>query len=236
MQSRCFKHHKKISRAQTVLSRLSSWDADEVCLINIENHVNTSDFIDAVRYLSSRIKMPLCVGGNIRSVDNGLSMILNGADKLYINRSCIDYPSVVETLSATLGQQAIVAGIQYIESNSARVIRKDNNDLPNINLIDHIRYVESIGAGEISLLAESRDGLQTGFDLDGIKMALKATNLPIVPFGGGRNIEHFVDAYKLEGLEALAAGNIFHFSEQSYLRLNQQLRQHGILLRELSLL
>lgn len=235
VQSRNFKHHKKISKAQTVLSRLSSWDADEVCLINIDNQVNTSDFIDAVKYLSNQTKMPLCIGGNIRSIDEGLNIIANGADKLYINRSCLDNPSVVKHLSATLGEQAIVAGIQYLEKDGVRVIRKNNTDMPNISLPDHIRYLESIGAGEISLLSETRDGLQTGFDHEGIDVALRTTNLPIVPFGGGRSLQHFIDGYSIEGLEALAAGNIFHFSEQSYVRMNHELREHGILLRNLSL-
>lgn len=233
VQSRNFKHHKKISKAHTVLSRLSAWDADEVCLVNISSSASSSDFQEAVALLSRSSSMPLCVGGGITTVEQGLQLIRQGADKIYINRLCINDPSKVVALAKVLGSQAIVASVQYQDKDGHRIIRYGASDMPNIGFINYIKHLESLGVGEISLVSETRDGLATGFDNNGISIALQSTTLPIVPFGGGRHPEHFLDAFQLKGLEALAAGNIFHFSEQSYYLLNKYLLEYNLPVRSL---
>lgn len=236
VQSRNFRHHKKISKAETVLSRLSAWDADEVCLVNISTDAKSDDFLDIISALSKSCKMPICVGGNIENVDQGLEFIRRGADKIHLNRLCIqDFKSVTK-LSAILGAQAIVAGVQYIEKDNKRLIRCRNKEISNLEFPSYIEFLESCGAGEIFLISETRDGLTTGFDLEGISLALASTKLPIVPFGGGRYPEHFRKAFELEGLEALAAGNIFHFSEQSYYLLNKALLEYNLPIRPLQFL
>lgn len=236
MQSRCFRHHKIISKATTALSRFSSWDADELCLVNIStDEIYHKEFINVITALSKECKMPLCVGGRIHSARQGLDLINAGADKLYINSACLYEPSVLKDLSNILGSQAITASIQYIVDENKRYIRNKGNTFINLDLCDYIKSIESFGAGEIFLLCESNDGMSGGYDLEGISIALNATSLPVIPFGGGRLKEHFLDAYRLPGIEALSAGNIFHFMEQSYLHLNRALRDHGIILRQLSI-
>ena len=235
VQSRRFKHHKIISKATTTLSRFSSWDADELCLVNISTDSSYhSEFIDITNALSKVCKMPLCVGGGIHSVRQGLDLINAGADKLYINSACFSEPSVLIDLSNILGSQAITASVQYVVEQDKRYIRNKDNTFFDLDFCDYIRLVESFGSGEISLLCESNDGLSCGYDIDGISLALKATSLPVIPFGGGRTKEQFIEAYRLPGLEALSAGNVFHFKEQSYLHLNKALRDHGIILRQLT--
>ena len=99
VQSRRFMHHKIISKASTVLSRFSSWDADELCLLNIStDKIYHHEFINLVRSLSKVCKMPLCAGGGIKSLQQGIDLIQAGADKIYLNSACINTPNIINCL------------------------------------------------------------------------------------------------------------------------------------------
>lgn len=236
VQSRGFKHHKIISKADTVLSRFSSWDADELCLVNISSDDSYNEqFVDTISQLSKVCKMPLCAGGGIRSTEQGIQLIQAGADKIYLNYACLHTPSTIRELISILGSQAITASIQYLVNGTSRVIRHYSTTYNNLVFEDYLHALEDLGVGEVSLVCESNDGMSCGYDLEGISIALDVTHLPIIPFGGARTVQHCIDAYSLPGLEAIAAGNLFHFQEQSYVLFNQKLRECGIMLRDLSL-
>ena len=54
-----------------------------------------------------------------------------------------------------------------------------------------------------------KDGTQTGYDLDLIRILSKAVPVPIIASGGAGNYDHFYQAIE-NGAEAVLAASLFH--------------------------
>ncbi|MFW6295425.1 MAG: HisA/HisF-related TIM barrel protein, partial [Halanaerobium sp.] len=82
-----------------------------------------------------------------------------------------------------------------------------------IDLIEWVKELESLGAGEILLTSINTDGTKDGFDLEMLQAVTEAVNIPVIASGGAGNIEHFIDVFKNTGADAALAASIFHFGE-----------------------
>ena len=61
--------------------------------------------------MSSRLFIPLAVGGGIRSEADAAAAIDAGADKVSINSAALADPSLITTLAERYGSQAVVVAI-----------------------------------------------------------------------------------------------------------------------------
>ena len=83
-------------------------------------------------------------------------------------------------------------------------------------ILDLCKELVEAGAGEIILNAVSRDGLGTGFDLSLAEKLDGKLDVRIILAGGAGSFDDFADPLKHSCVSAVAAGNIFAFSELSY--------------------
>ena len=74
----------------------------------------------------------------------------------------------------------------------------------------YAKKMESLGAGEIILMAIDRDGSFQGYDLELIKLVSQAVSIPVVAIGGSATVEDFGNAIKA-GASAVSAGSQFVF-------------------------
>src|SRR3546814_2396992 len=69
-------------------------------------------------------------------------------------------------------------------------------------------------AGEIFLNSVDHDGARKGYDLDSLRAVATAVDLPVIAFGGVFTWPHLLAGIEA-GAEAVAAANIFHYTEQA---------------------
>lgn len=191
------------------LARFDEWQADEVCYIDISRNGTGID-IKLLHAIADRAFMPLTVGGNVRSLEDAARLIKNGADKVLIGRGA-KIPGLVESITDKFGSQAVVVSI-------------DNGSA------DDAADAERRGAGEIFLHARERDGCGDGYDLAAIHRVTGRIKLPIIAAGGVGTVSHFADGLRA-GADAVAAGNIFHFTENAYKNAKRYLRRLGYSVR-----
>ena len=86
------------------------------------------------------------------------------------------------------------------------------------------------GCGEILLTSIDRDGSLKGYDLTLVERVAAAVNVPVIAFGGVGQWQDLADGIAA-GAEAVSAGNIFHFTEQSTRAAKNFLRTAGIPVR-----
>ena len=101
----------------------------------------------------------------------------------------------------------------------------------NYTIDEWISLVVSLGAGEILLQSIDQDGRGNGYDLELVKHVEKMVEIPIVVLGGVGDFEHLLDGHKMNSDAALAAGNIFHFTERSIVNAKKFLLQSGVNVR-----
>ncbi len=96
---------------------------------------------------------------------------------------------------------------------------------------DLARRAEDAGAGEIFLNSIDRDGTASGYDLDIIDRVARAVRIPLIACGGAGAFEDFEDVMTRTAASAVAAGNIFNFTENAYRRAKGHLEKQGLPVR-----
>ena len=241
VRSENFTSHKKIGNVVNEVQRYNHWNIDELIFVDISRkkifHTNRQDHkIKAVKSLdeildlvSKECFMPLTFGGGIRDLKTIQKLINGGADKVILNTMIHNDPKSVIKATRLFGSQAIVGCIDYKINNQELEFYIENGekklDLNFHDLIDHFKY---IGVGEIFLNSIDNDGKGEGYDIKTIEKFIENIDLPIVACGGASTIYDFKILANTNGISGIAAGNMFHFTENIYPRAKKELKRNKL--------
>jgi len=221
--------------------RYNGWNVDELIYIDISREkkydlrrddYNVSGY-DSIGTIINEISkvcfMPLTFGGGIRTIDDISFRIQNGADKIILNTGAFENPKLITSAAEKYGSQAVVISIDYkIVNGQPIVFTNFGQKNTGKSVFNWIKECENLGAGEIFLNSIDRDGKANGYDMDTISKIVASTKLPVIACGGAGDPNHFVDLAKNTNVSAIAAGNIFHFTELSYPRAKILLKKEGL--------
>lgn len=80
-----------------------------------------------------------------------------------------------------------------------------------MDLIDTLKKVEMLGAGEIVINSIDHDGVMDGYDYSLAERVREAVDLPLTILGGASCLEDMSDLQKRLGIIGAGAGSIFVF-------------------------
>ena len=238
VRSQGFDTHQVIGHPLTHVTRMTQWDVDELIVIDISENANSyeifrddqkfkgaGDLLQFIASVAETCAMPLAFGGNIRSVEDVHARILNGADKITVNSMLVDAPAAVTEASRKFGAQAIVASIDYrmVEGEARTFTHLARRD-QKVDPAAWARRAEDLGVGEILLNAVDRDGTGRGYDIETIARVAETVRVPVVACGGAGHQRHFKSCFDETKASGVAAGNIFHFTENAYPNIKRYLR------------
>ncbi len=242
VRSEKFVNHKIIGNVINEVKRYNQWDIDELIYIDISRNTfydsrrddhkiqSVKSIDDILDLVSQECFMPLSFGGGIRSLNTIKKYLKNGADKVVLNTMLYENPKEVKKAIEIFGAQAIIASLDYKKINGEVEFYKDfgKSQLDMFSLDTIIKYIEELGCGEIFLNSIDRDGTGEGYDLGTIRRVVKNTNLPVIACGGAIDIFDFEEVASTDGLSGVAAGNMFHFTENAYPRSKKKLKERGL--------
>lgn len=244
VRSEDFSYHQNIGNVINEACRYNEWDVDELVYIDIsrekqydlrrdDHKIKSTNTIDQIiKGISKVCFMPLTFGGGIRSIEDVDVRIQNGADKVTLNTGAFDNPDLIRTVAHKYGAQCVVISIDYRLVDGVPLVHTEfGQKNTHAVVFDWIKECERIGAGEIFLNAIDRDGKAIGYDIETIGKAVEASRLPVIGCGGAGEMNDFVEIAKQTRVSAIAAGNMFHFTERSYPRAKQLLKKEGINVR-----
>ncbi len=174
----------------------------------------------------------------------------------YLRTGCATGESSIEQISAVYGNQAVVISIdprrvyvaapgdtdhEVIETsipgpNGERYCWyqctvKGGREGRDVDAVQLARVCEQLGAGEILLNCIDRDGTNSGFDLELIRMVKEAVSIPVIASSGAGRVEHFSAVFEQTGADAALAAGIFHRREVPIEEVKDHLRERGIPVR-----
>jgi imidazole glycerol-phosphate synthase subunit HisF len=239
VRSEAFSIHQVIGNPVHHVERMVQWDVDELIVINISESEGVFDFsrddyrhrgprslAEFITMIATECRIPLTFGGLIRNFEDIRNRIQNGADKVTINTGLLENPRIVSEAAEAFGCQAVVASIDYrIEEGVAQVYAGRGRVRTGAALADWASRAADLGAGEILINAIDRDGKANGYDIENIAMVSDLLEVPVIACGGAGHVSHFLRCFNETGASAVAAGNIFHFTENAYPRSKAYLRQ-----------
>lgn len=210
--------------------------ADELAMLDIaatlENRKTRLAWVQAV---SSKIAIPLTVGGGIASLDD-IEMVLGaGAAKVSMNSAAVKDPGLVDDAAKRYGSDRVTvavdarrnadipSGFELVVAGGTRPAGKD--------AIAWARECESRGAGVILPTSMDGDGTLAGYDLPFTRAVSDAVTVPVVASGGAGTLEHFHEAVVQGGAAILLAASVFHFRTIRVGELKAYLKERGIAVR-----
>ena len=235
VQSIKFKHTNVIhSNAVTAVAFFNAWAVDEIVLLDVSRTLKKRQhFYDAVNALSKECFVPLTVGGWIQDTDE-ISKLLNiGADKVVMNTEAFRNPRLITDSTKIFGTQCIVVSIDVKsnEKGECEVFIDRGRESTGIEPVEWAKRVQTMGAGEIFLNSIDRDGFRKGYDLTILREVVDSVDIPVIAMGGVFSWQDLADGVLKGGASAVAAANIFHYTEHSTKKAKDYLRSAGINVR-----
>ncbi len=208
--------------------------ADEIVFYDITaSHEGRGVMLDVVRETARRVFVPLTVGGGIKTVDDIRDTLRAGADKVSVNSQAVRNPQLIKDGADIFGSQCICVGIDAKNTpagNWTVFINGGRVDM-QLDLLDWVKHVEQLGAGEICLNSIDTDGVKGGFDLPMLKAVVDAVSIPVIASGGAGKLSHFAEAFEKTDCSAALAASLFHFKELTVEQVKQDCRSKGIAMR-----
>jgi cyclase len=232
VQSVQFKHTNVIHwKPLTAVDFFNRWAVDEIVILDVtRNKKKRQKFLDVVLGLSNKCFVPLTVGGWVDSVDEVRQLLRLGADKVVINTEAVRKPHLITECASVVGSQCIVVSIDVkVHGNGSYEVYIDRAREPTgLSPIEWAANAQERGAGEIFLNCIDRDGFRQGYDLTLLKSVVEKVDIPVIAMGGVLTWQHLVAGVIIGGADAVAAANIFHYTEHSTKKAKEFMRQAGI--------
>lgn len=207
--------------------------ADELTFLDITASAENRDTIfDVVERTAAEVRLPLTVGGGVRSCADIRKLLLSGADKCAINSAAIRTPELINEASERFGSQCIVVAIDARSNGKGgwEVYAKGVREPTGIDAITWAEEMAKRGAGEILLTSMDRDGTRSGFDLELLKIVCERVSVPVVASGGVGELQHFVEGAQV-GASGLLAASVFHFGQFKISEVKHALDKAGLPVR-----
>ena len=207
-----FTNEKYIGDPINAVRIFNDLEADELTFLDINaTKENRTISLDLVKKLGDEAYMPFSVGGGIRDIKNIGALLRAGAEKVVLNSVLEKNSSLIREASNNFGSQSITASIDVKKSlfgNYSIYVSNGKRKL-EVNLIDYVRELEEMGAGEILLTSIEHDGTYSGYDLKIIKRIAGAVSIPVIASGGASSLIDMKSAFNEGKASAVAAGSIF---------------------------
>jgi len=101
----------------------------------------------------------------------------------------------------------------------------------DIDVVQLVKCCQALGAGEILLNCIDKDGTNSGFDLELIRMVKKSVSIPVIASSGAGKASHFVDVFEQTPTDAALAAGIFHREEVTIDEVKKAVKASGIEIR-----
>ncbi len=239
VQTRKFKPQNVIGNALTAVDFFNSWAIDEIILLDISpTDKHYEKFIETAEELSRRCFVPLTVGGNLKTLEQAHHFTRVGADKVVVNSEAFRNPDLIKRIADSFGNQCVVVSVDGTENREMKcgyeVVIDHGKNKTGFDLIEWVKTAVNHGAGELLINSLDRDGDRRGYDLELMKKVVSNVPVPVIAFGGVNEWQHLVDGIEIAGVQAVAAGNVFHYVEQSTKKAKEYMENSGLRVRAAS--
>lgn len=209
-----FKEPKYLGDPINIVRIFNDKEVDELVLLDITaTPEKRGPQFDLLKNIAGEAFIPLAYGGGIRSMDDVKKLLSIGIEKLIMNTSAMETPSLVRDVADHAGSQAAVVSMDVKKGflGKYEVFTHCGQKKTGLDPVKHAIEMEKMGAGEIIINSIDRDGMMQGYDVDLVRKVADSVQVPVVACGGAGNLSHVSEVIKQGHASAAAAGSIFVF-------------------------
>ena len=210
--------------------------ADELGFLDITATVEgRRTLFDVLARVTGAVKVPVTVGGGIKSVADVESALKAGAAKVSISSAAFRNPGFVAEAVKEFGGNRVVIAIDADVNESLPSKREVYVDggrtATGADAVEFAQRMAGIGAGTMLPTSKLGDGTKKGYDLELTRGIADGTHLPTVASGGAGTLEDFLKGVTEGHASVLLAASVFHFGIFRVGEVKEYLKAHGIPVR-----
>lgn len=234
-----FKNVLEIAQPLPLAEFYNQSGADELVIYditaNLEGRVIMSQLIKTI---ASKLRIPLTVGGGVKTQEDVARLFNDGADKVSINSGALADPELITQASGRYGSQSIVGSVDvgrcFFTGDPQfdyHIFSRGGQIKTDIKALDWICQLVALGVGEVVVNTIDQDGLRMGYDSDFLSVVCESVNVPVIASGGAGNLEHFSTLFEKTNISGALAASVFHSGEIFIPDLKNFLSSKGVPMR-----
>lgn len=212
-----FKKRINLGDPVNSVSIFNTFRVDEIVVLDIGASAaqRTIDF-GLLRDIATEARMPLSVGGGVRTLDQVSMLLSMGVEKVILSTALYEDPCFVADAVRAFGSSSITACVDIGTDWLRRtvVFSKSGKKKVSSNPLEVCKTIEELGVGEIIIQSISNDGTMNGYNVTLLSELSSALRVPVVALGGAGSLQHMLDVYETTEVGALASGSFFFFKGQ----------------------
>ncbi len=210
--------------------------ADELAFLDITATVEgRRTNLEVFRRVAEVARVPLTLGGGIKSLSQVEAALEAGADKVSMSSAAVREPDLIEEAAGEFGPERVVVAIDADASDEVpsgyEVYIDGGRTATGIDAVEFARAAQERGAGTILPTSKATDGTKGGYDILLTRGIADAVSAPVIASGGAGKMEHFYQAAVEGHADVLLAASVFHFGEIAIPELKAYLKERGVEVR-----
>jgi len=163
---------------------------------------------DNVARVVAALRIPVQVGGGIRTAETARRMLDLGVDRVVIGTSAVLDRDLARAMFETFGEQVALG----LDAREGLVATHGWQEVSDLKVVEFAREMERLGARRIIHTDIGRDGMLEGVNLVAMEGLAKAVQIPVIASGGVTSIDDIRDLKKLEplGIEGVIVGKALY--------------------------
>lgn len=208
--------------------------ADELLYVDVVASLyGRNNLHDIVSRAARDIFVPLTVTGGIRTVDDVVTLLRSGADKIGVNTAATKRPELISEIARKFGSQCMVLSIEAKNIGPGRweAYTDNGRERTGLDVIEWAKRGVELGAGEILLTSIDREGTRGGFDLDLVASVSRSVRVPVIASGGMGKLEDIARVVLEGSADAVAMADVLHYKRLQISQMRDAAHAAGLATR-----
>jgi cyclase len=206
---------------------------DEIVFIDaVASLYNRNNLFSVIQRASEEVFVPITIGGGLRSLGDVEQALDAGADKVALNTAAIRDPELIQKVAKQYGSQCVVASVQAKRTaNGWMAYMESGREKTEMQVLDWVRRLQDLGAGELLLTSVDQEGTKSGFDVPLVQAVNSAVSIPVIVSGGYGHPKHIAELLDVAVPSGLCFASVLHYKTTivGELRKNIELAQPSII-------
>ncbi len=209
-QGKCVRLLQGRMDAETVFSddpgataaRWAGQGAEIIHVVDLDGAVHkTPQNLASIKKILETVKIPVQIGGGIRDAETIRMYLDMGMERVIIGTEAVRNPQLVRNACKTFPGRIVVG----IDARNGMVAIEGWTQTTKTPATDLARMFENSGVAAINFTDISRDGMQTGPNIEETRKLAEAVSIPVIASGG---VSSLSDIRNLLPLEAIGVTGI----------------------------
>ncbi len=163
---------------------------------------------ELVKNIARAVSVPIEVGGGIRNLETAENYLTAGVRWVILGTAALKDRHFVEKTCALYPERVILG----IDARGGRVAIEGWTEETGSTAIEFAKGFEGTGIDSIVYTDISRDGMETGVNLEATRALAEAVNIPVIASGGVSSLKDIIDLKRIEksGISGVIVGKALY--------------------------